>query len=43
MSSVARTEPGDPRGTNTGWIIGGLLVVLVCAVMGGFWFAYHPL
>lgn len=26
-----------------GWIVGGILIVAVFAIMGAFWFMYHPL
>lgn len=26
-----------------GWIVGGLIILAVFAVMGAFWFMYHPL
>jgi hypothetical protein len=26
-----------------GWVVGGILILAIFAVMGVFWFMYHPL
>jgi len=33
-------DQGNPH---LGWIVGGLIILAVFAVMGTFWFMYHPL
>lgn len=33
----------DDRNPYLGWIVGGLIILAVFAVMGTFWFIYHPL
>lgn len=35
-------NPVDEKGAYTGWIVGGLVIAAVLAVMGGLWFYYHP-
>ena len=36
---VAASGEGNPY---LGWIVGGLIILAVFAVMGAFWFMYHP-
>jgi hypothetical protein len=33
----------DDSNPYLGWIVGALIIVAVFAVMGAFWFMYHPL
>ena len=40
---MAAGTPLDRTNPYLGWIVGGIIILLVFAVMGTFWFLYHPL
>jgi len=42
MSGNRSATFDDARGTNVGWLAGGLVILAVFAVGAFFWFKYHP-
>lgn len=40
---MPESTPPDNYNPYLGWIAGGIIILLVFAVMGVFWFMYHPL
>ena len=40
---MAAGAPSHRTNPYLGWIVGGIIVLLVFVVMGTFWFLYHPL
>lgn len=40
---MKRNRPPREPNPYLGWIVGGIIIVAVFAVMGAFWFIYHPL
>lgn len=40
--SVNRMSSDDAKGSYTGWLVGGLLILAVLVVGAAFWFSYHP-
>ncbi len=42
MADRSALSYDERRGANTGWLVGGLLILAVFVAGGVFWFTYHP-
>lgn len=42
MTGTAASWMDDDRGAYTGWLVGGLIILIVLGIGAGLWFHYHP-
>jgi hypothetical protein len=36
------TSPTEDRGSNLGWVVAGIVLLVVFAAAAGLWFSFHP-